>query len=556
MLLGASLLTGLGTTPASAVGDGPACTANGSTQTCVYGYTGGPQTWTVPYGVTAATVTAYGAKGGPGSSYFATKPNTFGGAGGRIVADLTGLGAGWLLQVKVGGTAAPPGAPQDYGRQYARGGFNGGGDGWSGGGGASDVRAYNYTTKQYALADRVVVAGGGGSYSPGFYGTLPPIEPAPLVGGGGGGEVGAGVDGETAQVRGIAYGGTQTAGGSNSAGGAATCSAGSALPKTKGSATDGAFGTGGSCLFFTNGEPDYYMEGGGGGGGWYGGGFGPKLYAGPDYYVGGAGGSSHAGARNLVGVSGSTTATGGTFTPPAGMGDNGRVEISWTVPGYLGSNGSWSAASGQVTSFTSSGRAYKLVMQGDGNLVQTDTASGQAVWASATAGNPGATARFTAEGRLVVLGPTGALLWRSATGAGPHSAFAAGANGSLAVTDAQGRLRWSTTTTTRMQYLTLIPDSAIAITGHQLVMQWDGNLVWIDAKARALWASNTWGHDGQGYYADFGLNTLAVRNRDGNPMWTAPLFTAYNRVLSLQLDGNIVISENNGQAVWATNTFG
>jgi cysteine-rich repeat protein len=110
-------------------------------QTLVFGFTGDAQVFTVPTGVSAVTITAYGASGG---ALFET--GGFGGATTATVPVTPGEG----LIVLVGGTSFD-----------TTGGFNGGGPSGGpngvGGGGASDVRQGGS-----GLSNRIVVAGGGG----------------------------------------------------------------------------------------------------------------------------------------------------------------------------------------------------------------------------------------------------------------------------------------------------------------------------------------------------------------------------------------------------------
>ncbi|MGD0083496.1 MAG: L,D-transpeptidase family protein [Acidimicrobiales bacterium] len=85
----------------------------------------------------------------------------------------------------------------------------------------------------------------------------------------------------------------------------------------------------------------------------------------------------------------------------------------------------------------------------------------------------------------------------------------------------------------------------------QLEMQRDGNLVVYNG-ARAIWSTNTSGHDG----AD------AVLQRDGNFVLyqaSRPLWAAYtNRggssanVLVMQVDGDLVVYSGSGKALWST----
>ena len=147
---------GVATAPASAAD--PECgepVAVGTRFRITCSFTGGPQQWTVPAGVTRAQFDVQGAQGG-GSQ---------GGRGGRAVA-LREVAPGAVYQVNVGATGDG-------------GGFNGGAQGGEncstlpggpggstsfcmrapGGGGASDVRV-----APFGLSERVIVGGGGGGW--------------------------------------------------------------------------------------------------------------------------------------------------------------------------------------------------------------------------------------------------------------------------------------------------------------------------------------------------------------------------------------------------------
>ena len=241
------------------------CTPNGATQSCTvtFSASGAPETWTVPAGVTAATFDLYGAEGGGGSG--------FAGLGGRVTATLA-VTPGASYQVRVGVWGFATGIPRGY---------NGGGAGGSGGsgagrdgGGASDVRG-----GAFGLADRLLVAGGGGgtgSLSTGATGA----GGYPSGGAGGGG------------------GGTQTAGGVGEANGSAgTLGQGGAGGSQTGPGTRG---------------------GGGGGGGYYGGGGGR---GGRDVSSNGGGGSSYA----------TPAATNVSFQNGV-RSQNGQVIISYSQP--------------------------------------------------------------------------------------------------------------------------------------------------------------------------------------------------------------------------------
>lgn len=226
---------------------------NGGVIPVVFAYTGFPQTWVVPAGITSI---AFDVQGGMGGDDFhfgpASTPNP--GNGGRAQGAIA-VTPGQTLTMYVGGAGA------DGTTIGAAGGYNGGGNAFyypgfgcgGAGGGASDIRFGAAT-----LSDRIVVAGGGagnGWDSPfGAY-----------AGGHGGNLIGAnGADN---------VGGSHASGGTQSNGGAPATRTGwpSGMP--------GGFGVGGDGSLLGG-------VSGGGGGGYYGGGGG--------VWTGGGGGSSYA----------------------------------------------------------------------------------------------------------------------------------------------------------------------------------------------------------------------------------------------------------------------
>ena len=117
------------------------CAIGSNAQTVNFAYTGAPQTYTVPSGVTVLNVVAKGAQGGPYSS-------SQGGLGGIVTTTLA-VTAGQVLYVYVGQQPTTK-----------TGGYNGGGNGGvivgAGGGGATDIRT------AASLTSRLIVAGAGG----------------------------------------------------------------------------------------------------------------------------------------------------------------------------------------------------------------------------------------------------------------------------------------------------------------------------------------------------------------------------------------------------------
>ena len=231
------------------------------------------QNYTVPPGVTAVMIQAFGAQGGPGDD------GVFGGEGGSVTATVS-VTPGEILAVFVGCKGG------DGGSTGGPGGFNGGakgGNGAGGGGGASDVRQGGS-----ALANRIVAAGGGGGGGGDVGGN----------GGVGGNQTGGkGADGTPPATGGS--GGTPSSGGMGGAG------------LDNGSNGDPLGGNGGA------GGASGFDEGGGGGGGGFfgGGGGGGTTVDAPTGGGGGGGGSSFA------------IVPGATFSQGVNLG-NGSVTIT------------------------------------------------------------------------------------------------------------------------------------------------------------------------------------------------------------------------------------
>ncbi|NTW32735.1 MAG: hypothetical protein HGB12_08945, partial [Bacteroidetes bacterium] len=281
-----------------------------STQsTATFNYTGSQQTWVVPGGVTSITVDVMGAQGAPVNSlnildsYYGLPVR--GGRGGRTQGDIS-VTPGETLYLYVGGAGV-----------YASGGvggYNGGGNGCSpgghGGGGASDIRRGGT-----ALANRVIVAAGGG----GDAGNVDCRD-----GGSGGGLTGIAGWGCWGNDGG---GATQTAGGAGGGGK---------------SAGNGSLGIGGVGVYDGNAN----RGGGGGGGGYYGGG---GAFSGA---VGGGGSS-------LVPAGGSTTSDYKT--------EYGQIIITYNLNWVSGTDNS-DAGKFKISAGTSMGTSDYFTINGNGNV--------------------------------------------------------------------------------------------------------------------------------------------------------------------------------------------
>ncbi len=240
-----------------------------------FGYTGAPQTWTVPAGMTSISVIARGAGGG-GDTDSTPDPQTgvlpprgplsVAGFGALTVADMPVI-PGERLTITVGGHGAN--ASDDVGAG-AGGGYNGGG--LSGGGGAIPAGAGGGATDLRTgggdISNRVIVAAGGGGA-----GTNASLGQG--QGGSGGGVTATAESGEI---------GFPHQNGDGAPGGGAS--------QTAGGTGGGALGQGGN-----GGGGCTVQSGGGGGGGYYGGGGGGGGCYGNSNSGGGGGGSSFIGAQ-------------------------------------------------------------------------------------------------------------------------------------------------------------------------------------------------------------------------------------------------------------------
>lgn len=347
---GAVALAAGGAAPALAAGPAPSCSAG----TCTVSFTtpGAGQSFTVPSGVSALSVTLYGGTGG--STSFAG-PAVAGGDGALVTATLT-VTPGEALGVDVGGAGTSTTGTTG---QSVPGGANGGGNGFDsgGGGGATDI-----TTAGTSL----LVAGGGGgagTAQPAFVDICAiPAEPTSIAGGPGGNADNPGTAGQTIIGTGGAGGPLTVQGGF---GGAAGTTSGPGAGGLFGQAeTPNGFGTcpgdglgigstggsgsgtaGGSGVENSNAPPGAPSVngvgasgvgdagGGGGGGGFFGGG------------AGGAGGSEEGGFPTTAGSGGG--GGGASYTAGAGVsgalvsdagnsgqvnGGNGEVTLSYADP--------------------------------------------------------------------------------------------------------------------------------------------------------------------------------------------------------------------------------
>jgi hypothetical protein len=117
--------------------------------------------------------------------------------------------------------------------------------------------------------------------------------------------------------------------------------------------------------------------------------------------------------------------------------DEFAYKAARTGPGILAPGAELTASK----SLSSPNGAYRLVMQGDGNLVEY-TSANAVVWDSATSGS-GAYLVMQGDGNLVLYSGSSAVLWDSAT-SGTGAYVYLGDDGNLEV-EADGATLWEAT---------------------------------------------------------------------------------------------------------------
>lgn len=198
---------------------------------------------------------------------------------------------------------------------------------------------------------------------------------------------------------------------------------------------------------------------------------------------------------------------------------------------------------------------YKLVMQGDGNLVEY-IVGGRALWASGTAGGGATHAVMQSNGNLVLYNAAGAAVWSSNSQGTGCPQLVIQDDGNVVIYSP--RAIWATHTVEHLMEAgdALHPGWSIYSPSedYKVVMQGDGNLVLYDGAGKALWASGTSGHPGA--YAVMQTDgNLVVYPPSGHALWASGTAGDTGAYLSMQSDGNLVIYHGS-TAVWASGTNG
>ncbi|MBF4606335.1 peptidoglycan DD-metalloendopeptidase family protein [Curtobacterium sp. VKM Ac-1393] len=206
---------------------------------------------------------------------------------------------------------------------------------------------------------------------------------------------------------------------------------------------------------------------------------------------------------------------------------------------------------------TSPNRQFTLIMQGDGNLVEYGIGN-RVLWASGTAGSPGAIA-VVGKNRALDITKNGKRLarWASA-GTANSTALKVRADGTMAL------LAGSTVVVNWANYQDRVASGNLILGGtvlrsdtsntRVLNMRTDGNLVQ-KVSGRVVWQSRTGGHPGA--WAELlPKGNFVIWTRDAARkkvvLWSAKTSTAGSGNLLVQVDGNVVLYGSKDTRVWSS----
>ena len=216
---------------------------------------------------------------------------------------------------------------------------------------------------------------------------------------------------------------------------------------------------------------------------------------------------------------------------------------------------------GSGQSVTSCDGRFGLVMQTDGNVVLY--VNGNPLFDTHTNGKGGAAFIMQGDGNLVLYSTQGCAIWASNTAGNPGATLAVQDDGNLVIYDTNGHPLWSSGTGPIGSKVTscgsmpagsgLARGASVAACGgcFSLVMQGDGNLVMYQNGGTAIWNTQTGGTDG--YTASMQSDgNLVLYSAQGCPMWYSATGGHSGATLAVQDDGNLVIYDANGSVLWAS----
>jgi GH25 family lysozyme M1 (1,4-beta-N-acetylmuramidase) len=209
-------------------------------------------------------------------------------------------------------------------------------------------------------------------------------------------------------------------------------------------------------------------------------------------------------------------------------------------------------------SVTSCDGRFMLVMQGDGNLVEY--VHGNPLFSTSTNGQAAALV-MQGDGNLVLYSSQGCPVWDTNTAGHSGASLAVQGDGNLVIYDVGGTPIWSSGTGPIGAKVTgcgaMAPgtglakgDSVEACGGcFTFVMQGDGNLVLYQTHGGAVWNSGTAGTTADTVVMQ-GDGNLVIYSTAGCPLWNSGSGGHPGASLAVQDDGNLVIYDPGGGVAW------
>ena len=198
---------------------------------------------------------------------------------------------------------------------------------------------------------------------------------------------------------------------------------------------------------------------------------------------------------------------------------------------------------------------YALTMEANGDLVE-HIAGGRTVWSTGTGTHSGARAIMQVNGNLAVYDTSNDAVWSSNSTTTGCPRLVIQDDGNLVIYAT--RAIWSAVS--RQDEMLggdeLEPGWSVYAIGpedYRLTMQTDGNLVLYNGAGTALWDSHTDHHPGA-YAAMQGDGNLVVYSA-GKALWSSATNGHPGAYLKMQGDGNLVIYLGS-KALWETTTYG
>jgi len=211
------------------------------------------------------------------------------------------------------------------------------------------------------------------------------------------------------------------------------------------------------------------------------------------------------------------------------------------------------------------GEIRLLRMEGSCDLALYSLAGavvGGRLWSTGTAGaGAGCYADFQPDGNFVLYDGGGAPLWNSSTSG---AELRVQTDGNAVIYDGGGGASWQTFTHYPAQSIlaagafSLSPGQILHSTNRKLEMRTDCNLVlhsFVNGiTGGVVWQSNT-RDAGTGCYADFQADgNFVVYDAGGAALWNSGTSGTFDGELWLQDDGNLVVYNGAGQSLWAASS--